>query len=111
MRATTLPPPPLRARVVHLTPLDLTLTSPCVARSRLTFEMFLESLLALAVKKFPDEPPIEALALLMSRNVLGLVSNDPDEYEESAQAVLDELKAPPQLPPGVSLESAEAPLA
>ena len=102
------PPPLPRARTLRaLRPL----TFAFFVRSRLTFEMFLESLLALAVKKFPDEPPIEAFTMLMSRNVLGLVSNDPDEDEDSARAIMDELKTPPKLPPGVSLESAEAPLA
>ena len=101
-------PPLPRARTLRaLRPL----TFAFFVRSRLTFEMFLESLLALAVKKFPDEPPIEAFTTCVPRNVLGLVSNDPDEDEDSARAIMDELKTPPKLPPGVSLESAEAPLA
>ena len=82
-------PPLPRARTLRaLRPL----TFAFFVRSRLTFEMFLESLLALAVKKFPDEPPIEAFTMLMSRNVLGLVSNDPDEDEDSA-ALQKQLKA------------------
>jgi len=82
---------------------------PCGNR-RLDYNHFLEAIVALAIKKFPDESPVAAFAMLMSKHFLGLVSNDADVDGSSHLAMLADLKEPPRLPPGVTLEMAATPI-
>ena len=44
---------------------------------RLNYENFLDSLLELSVKLFPDEEPTKAVALLLSRYIFGLFDQPP----------------------------------
>jgi len=83
---------PNLARIMDRTDIDLIFSkSKPYSMRRLDYEHFLDALLEMAIKIYPDEDPTRALALLLSNYIFGLFDQAPDASKDVLEEVYQEL--------------------